>query len=301
MPASNQIRLLVLDDDVGDFRILARHLETVRTPRYGFTHASNIEEARVAISDNTFDAALIDYRLSESQNGLDFVKELGGREAPFPIVLLTGMGDGELDREAILSGTYDFIDKMALTRELADRAIRFSISSYRYERELRATIAEAKEQAAINQRTLALVSHEMKSPISSIIGYCDYIIDNCNTETTRDAAGKMKAASTHLQDFLSNLSEFVRLDSKAVQISRSSFQLKTMLDETVDFFEPYAQHKGISLIKIFDPMTDGVFVGDRLRVRQVMINLLKNAISYSDGGTIAVTAEWRNDILQVRI
>ncbi len=301
MCAIELVRLLVVDDDHLDFEILSRYLETVHATNYEVTHAATVGEARATIDDNKFDAALIDHRLSDEQNGLDLIAEFGGREAPFPIILLTGIEERFLDTKAILTGAYDYIDKSTLTAELVDRAIRFSISSYSHERQLRETIAEATEQANINRRILSIVSHEMKSPICSLIGYSDHLINTCSTEATSDAAKKMKAASIHLQDFLQNLSEFVRLDGNAAKLCDSTFDLLPLLNETVDLFQPYARHKDIMLLSTIDIGPEERFSGDRLRIRQVMINLLKNAVNYSDEGVIKVSARMDGEVLKVRI
>jgi signal transduction histidine kinase len=214
---------------------------------------------------------------------------------------MTGMESTKLDAEALLTGAYDYIDKLALTRDLVDRAIRFAIKSHQYERRLREAVAEAKEQASINSNILSIVSHEMKSPISSIVGYCDFLIKKAASDTTKDAAVKMKAASVHLEDFLRNLSEFVRLDNGGAKIAIAEFDIAKMLDETVAFFQPYAQHKGIALVLECNESISDTFAGDRLRIRQVLINLLKNAVTYSDGGVIQVVATIENDLLRVTI
>lgn len=192
MPTLN---VLVLEDDELDYNILVRHLETLRVPIYRLTRASTVDEARGAIFAQNFDAALIDYRLSSGMTGLDFVRELGGRQAPFPIILLTGMSDSDLDRDALLSGVYDYIDKLSLTRELADRAIRFAISGHRYERQLREVVAQAHEQAVINRKILSIVSHELKAPLSSQVALCDFLMEQYESAIATEAVAKVRACA----------------------------------------------------------------------------------------------------------
>lgn len=294
------INVLVVEDDDLDFDILERRL---CTPNCGYRliRARDLVEAHEASHSAVIDAGLIDYRLVGELNGLDFVRELGGREAPFPLIVLTGVDDAELDYEAILSGAYDYIDKMSLTREAVDRAIRFAISSRNYERRLGESIRDAQEQASVNRRILAVVSHEMHSPLRSIIGYCDYLSQQCGTDTTRDAASKMKAAAMHLEDFLRNLSEYVRLDSGAAHLIEEPVNIKDLVRETMDFFQPYAVHKMIRLEASFAGDVDTLIVGDRLRLRQVLINLLRNAIAFTDEGTIKVTAAFDDIALSIEV
>lgn len=291
----------MLEDDDQDFLILTRHLASLTNPSYGLVRATTPNEAVQAISDEEFDAALIDHRLCDGASGLDFVRQYGGRQASFPMIMLTGMDASGLDREALLVGAYDYIEKLGLTREVVDRAIRFSIKSHQYETQLRDAMAEAQEQATINRNILSIVSHEMKSPISSIKGYSEHLIEQAGSDNTKDAARKMKSAATHLEDFLRNLSEFVRLDSGAAETQLSGFNLKQLLVETVDFFGPYANHKAITLKAELSEEVDDTFLGDRLRIRQIIINLLKNAINYSDGGSITVAARIHRNKLELSV
>lgn len=295
------LKVLMVDDDPVDFRILERHLETVRAPGYRLRHAPDFESARRALGEQEFDAALVDYRLPGGASGLEFVNSMGGREASLPFVILTGMSDGDLDRQALLAGAYDYIDKMAMTRELVDRAVRFAVTSFRYERDLRAAVAEAKEQATINRRILSIVSHEMKSPLRSITGYAEHLMAQSASAPARDAAAKMRAASLVLEDFLNNLSEFVRLDEGAARLQPEPFALHQLLQETVDLFAPYAHHKGIMIAAAVDASARAVVVADRLRLRQVLINNVKNAVTYSDGGAIAVAAKIDGAAAEIKV
>ncbi|HRX38763.1 MAG: hybrid sensor histidine kinase/response regulator [Parvularculaceae bacterium] len=298
MPTLN---VLVLEDDELDYNILVRHLETLRVPIYRLTRASTVDEAREAIFAQNFDAALIDYRLSSGMTGLDFVRELGGRQAPFPIILLTGMSDSDLDRDALLSGVYDYIDKLSLTRELADRAIRFAISGHRYERQLREAVAQAHEQAMINRKILSIVSHELKAPLSSQVALCDFLMEQYESAIATEAVTKVRACAFRQIDFLNNLSEFVRLESDAAKVHPETFNLSEMLAEVTDLFEPAARHKGVSIVLEIGDGADGEVFADRLRLRQVMINLVKNAVQYSDDGAITVSARRIDEGLRLEV
>ncbi len=300
-PAQDILKILVLEDDDLDFQVLERHVGSLFPRRYDLIRAKCANDARDMITGIDIAAALIDYRLSDGNSGLDFIKELGGREADFPSIILTGIDSGILNQEAILTGAYDYIDKIALTRELVDRSIQFAISSHKYERQLRNSMKEAEEQAAINREILAVVSHEMQSPVSSLIGYCDQIAESCQTDGTRLSIGKMKVAAVHLEDFLRNLSEYVRLNKGGGEICNGEFRPQSLLQETIEFFSPYTKHKEITVQSEFDPSTSEMFVGDSVRIRQVLINLVKNAVKYSDMGTITVSASIDNGVFTVLV
>jgi signal transduction histidine kinase len=297
----SEVRVLAVDDDATDVEIIRRHLETARSPKYLLTHALNAKDALTLLSSQTFDVALIDFRLSGDMTGLDLVKRIGGRNAAIPFIILTGIEDAAIDRESLLAGAYDYIDKMALTRELLDRSIRFSIASYRYESDLRNAMEDARAQASLNRRILAVVGHEMRSPLRSIVGYADYIVGECQDVASKDAALKMRNASLHLQDFLDNLTEFVRLDEGAAALRPDTVNIQQLVSETVEIFEPYARHKGISIKSKFSPDEPILLVADRLRVRQVISNILKNAVTYSDQGEVRLKVCVEGEYLVVRV
>ncbi len=299
MLGKQTINILVLEDDDLDFQILARRL-CARESRYRLSHARTLEEARLLIGERPIDAGLFDYRLAGDRNGLDFVKELGGRQAPFPIILITGVEDDKIDRDAILSGAYDYLDKFALTAESIDRAIRFAMSTRSHEARLCEAIKQANEQAAINRRILAIVGHEMHSPLRSIIGYCDHMMEDCETAAGRESASRMKTAATHLEDFLGNLSEYVRLDNGSAKLIEKPFDLAEMVRETAAFFEPYAAHKSIQFQLEIDA-ANAYVIADRLRLRQILINLLRNAITHTDEGSIKISASVVKDILSIEV
>jgi signal transduction histidine kinase len=293
------VNILILEDDDLDFEILRRRLAE-DPDRYQLTRAITIADACALAARGGVDAALVDFKLTAGATGLDFVNAVGGREAAFPIILLTGLDDKRLCADALAVGAYDFLDKSDLDAGTADRSIRFALSSFHYERRLRAAMREAAEQAEINRRILAIVGHEMHSPLRSIIGYCDVIASESGGFPARDAAGKMKSAATHLEDFLRNLTEYVKLDGGGAKLIEERFNLRALVEETADFFRPYAAHKLIRLeTRAHD--ADVLIEADRLRLRQILINLLRNAITHSDEGSILVTAQAGQDSLELSV
>ena len=294
-------KILVLEDDDLDFCALERHMGSYTPRRYELLHAATIDEARRIVKETDISAALVDYSLPGGVTGLEFIDELGGRNSPFPSILLTGLNDDKIDEKAILIGAYDYIDKLSITRDLVDRAIRFAISTQDHERRLRASLMDAETQANLNRDILAVVSHEMQSPVGSLISYCDHIAKTAENDETRDAVKKMEAAAVHLEDFLRNISEYIRLDSGSAQLIEESFHLRDLIEETVQFFAPLATHKDITIETEITSTINGLFFGDAVRIRQILINILKNAVNYTDAGTIRVNASVAGDTLRVAV
>ncbi|MEO0612421.1 MAG: hybrid sensor histidine kinase/response regulator [Pseudomonadota bacterium] len=297
----SNIFVLLLEDDPEDALIIRRHLSAVKDRDYHIHHASDPEAAARLIKAHSFDVALIDYSLPGGETGLGFVETLGGRDSAFPAILLTGLNDSNLNRDALNAGTFDFLDKLGLSRDLIDRSIQFSMRNHLNERRLRNAKKGAEFQARENQRLLAVVSHELKSPLASLIGYSDFIIANASSTPTRDAASNMKTASIFLQDFLRNLSEYVRLNQGAATLDSQPVVLADELPEIVALFHPYAVHKAITLTADIDLPAGRTVSVDRVRLRQILINILRNAITYTDDGAVTLQATMRNGVLTCEI
>ena len=153
----------------------------------------------------------------------------------------------------------------------------------------------------LRAQILAIVGHELKSPIASLRGYCDFLVEHAGSELVRDAAMKMRATSRHLEDYVANLCEFVRLDSGDAALKPRVFCFETLVREVVDLFMPYARHKGIALTYDVQSRTTGLVLGDDMRIRQVLLNLVKNAITHTDGGVVDITASVSPGKLRVSI
>jgi protein-histidine pros-kinase len=112
---------------------------------------------------------------------------------------------------------------------------------------------------------------------------------------------KMRRTTRHLEDFVDNLCEFVRLDSGNATLNPRVFCFETLVREAVELFMPYAQHKGVLLTYDVRSRSDRTILGDEMRIRQVLLNLVKNAITHTDGGVVDITASISPTKLRVSV
>lgn len=124
---SNQIRVLLIDDDEDDRAIIQTFLHESMGKRCTLDWEPNYAEAKRLIGKGVHDVYLVDYRLGE-KTGLDLVRESSGDGNPAPFILLTGYGDMDVDIAAMKSGVSDFLVKAQLTSQLLERSIRYSMA-----------------------------------------------------------------------------------------------------------------------------------------------------------------------------
>ena len=135
-------------------------------------------------------------------------------------------------------------------------------------------------------KLLLSVSHDIKAPLSSILGYLELMqIDNNNTEEKRMIAS-MRNSSEHILSLLSNLLNFSRLDQGKETIILSIFNIEELCNELCEMFAPIAEKKHLSFI-YENKLNNSCFVkSDALKIKQILSNLLSNAIKYTLKGNI---------------
>jgi diguanylate cyclase (GGDEF)-like protein/PAS domain S-box-containing protein len=134
--AESRIRVLVVDDDQGDFELARRILDRSAACRFEVQWACSYESGLAMLCGGAFDVALVDYQLGAS-NGIDLLSEAAGRGCSCPMILLTGQ-DQNLDQEAMLVGAADYLLKSEITPGLLSRSIRYAIERRRRESALHA-------------------------------------------------------------------------------------------------------------------------------------------------------------------
>lgn len=136
-------------------------------------------------------------------------------------------------------------------------------------------------------KLLLSVSHDIKAPLSSILGYLELMQIDCDTQEEKRMLSSMISSSEHILSLLSNLLNFSRLDQGKETVILSDFNIKKICDELSEMFSPIAENKHLDF-KYENYLSDNVFVkSDALKLKQIISNLLSNAIKYTIKGSIS--------------
>jgi signal transduction histidine kinase/FixJ family two-component response regulator len=175
------------------------------------------------------------------------------------------------------------------------------------ELEQQQTCAQAASQA--KSAFLANMSHEIRTPLTAILGYCDVLRDDeqlaACPERRRELLDTIDAAGRHLLTIINDILDLSKIEAGRMTIETIDMGLIALVDEVVSILTPAAIKKGLQLdIVLLSPVPDRV-VGDPTRLRQIIMNLLGNALKFTSAGTVTLCLQTISDSatqrLQIRV
>ncbi len=151
----------------------------------------------------------------------------------------------------------------------------------------------AMEASRAKSEFLANMSHEIRTPMNGIIGMTDLALGNALTADTRECLDTVKTSAEALLSILNDILDFSKIESRKLEIESVPFVLADVMSDMLKPFALLAEQKGLELIAHVAPDVPAAVVGDPMRLRQVLSNLVGNAVKFTERGHVVV--ELRED------
>ncbi len=161
-------------------------------------------------------------------------------------------------------------------------------------------IAESANNA--KSRYLGSLSHELRTPLNVMLGYAQLLgKDKTLTQKQRDTMNVMGRNGEHLADLIEGLLEISKIEAGRLTLHKDEFNIKIILQQLTDMFEFQASKKNIKFCTDISPYLPNIVAGDKQRFRQILINLISNAIKYTERGQVRLEVSYRNQVAIFKI
>ncbi|HLW96239.1 MAG TPA: ATP-binding protein [Solirubrobacteraceae bacterium] len=197
-------------------------------------------------------------------------KRSDGSEFPFEASIDSLHAGGQ---QFFVAFVHDITERKAAERRLADAR----------DAALRASVVKSE--------FLATMSHEIRTPMNGVIGSLDLMLDSEMPAELADLAQIARTAATDLLGIIDDILDLSRIEADKVERRTQDFDLVALVEGVTDIVAVSARQKGVSLDSYVDPALQGTLRGDPRLLRQVLVNLVGNAVKFTEQGAIVVRAE----------
>jgi signal transduction histidine kinase len=320
---SGTTRTILLVAESADDRALIRRLLAGHPADYRVIEAATGAEGLERARAGDVDCVLLDYSLPD-MDGRQFLAELQASvgspdRQPLPVALLTGRDSHDIAVEVLNRGAQDYLVKdsvsgPALIRAIENATEKFQIQGELEEQraavelrnrrlevlqeELQARLAEVAEAQQARDRFLAVMSHEMRTPLNAILGYADLLelgLEGDLNSGQRAHIERIRIGGRHLLDLINDLLDLARADASKLELDIRPVDLGAVLEEVMALLESQALTKGLVLEVRPGGSELPLVRGDLQRLRQILTNLVGNAIKFTEEGSVTVACEASRD------
>ncbi|MEA3504745.1 MAG: hybrid sensor histidine kinase/response regulator, partial [Bacteroidota bacterium] len=289
---SRKTKILLIEDDNITRLFIKEILENENYLVAAYSNGFNIIQKVMA---NNFSLIILDIVLADGEDGIEICKKLKKKKTTkdIPVIFLTGQTDKKILVKAFAAGGLDYLAKPFVEKELV---VRINTHVTLEKQRLKLVAAKQKAEQADRKKSefLVNISHEIRSPLNSVIGFSELLMDKNYSDVNEKYmfSEHIHSSGERLLMLINDIIDLSKIESGKIKIFKENFSVGIMLTNLKDLFEKEKEKRGLDNVKLLLNITeceDDVYLfSDKKRIEQVFSNLLINALKFTDRGSIEI-------------
>ncbi|HJV70495.1 hybrid sensor histidine kinase/response regulator [Ideonella sp.] len=291
--------ILLIEDNPADARLIREMLAAVPLdgPGYRLHWVQDLRAGIEVLRGSGAEIVLLDLGLPGS-SGIDTVQDLLSQAPRTPtLIVLSGLSDEDVAVQALGAGAQDYLIKGQVDAASLARAIRYARGRAQADDALReaghqieAARQRAERASQAKSRFLATISHDLRTPLAGILGFAQLLqADPALTNAQRRSVDTIRHSGEHLLALIGDILDLAKIESGRFELCPHEFKLRDSARVVFDIIDVRARMKpALNLVAEIAPDVPAMICADERRLRQVLLNLLDNAVKFSAQGEVAL-------------